>query len=175
MKNGRGTRVPRARRDQLIVKEVRDDVLVYDVKNYKAHCLNNTAARVWRNCDGRRTVAEIARRLERDLESPVDDRVVWLALDQLEKFNLLKSHTPKPKGMPQISRRALIRRGVTAAVLLPLIVTISAPTAFAASSPIIQSVCQSRHNSDPGGCGGNPCSDVPGTTCKAMGNSCHCV
>lgn len=175
MKNAKGTRVPRARNDQLIVKEVRDDVLVYDLKTYKAHCLNDTVARVWRSCDGRRTVADIAQRLEKDLKSPVHAEVIWLALDQLEKFNLLTSHTPKPKGMPQISRRALIRAGISGAVLLPLIVTISAPTALAAGSPITQATCTSRHNNDPGGCGGNPCSDVPNTTCKNTGNACHCL
>src|SRR5437660_1367121 len=167
MRNVKETRVPRARKDQLIVKEVRGDVLVYDLKTYKAHCLNDTAARVWRSCDGRRTVAEIAQRLERDLKSPVDCRVVWLALDQLDKFNLLKSSTPKPIGMPQISRRTLIRSGLAAAVLLPLIVTISAPTALAAGSPITKATCQSRLQSGADGGGGNPCSDVPGQTCQA--------
>jgi hypothetical protein len=174
MKNGKGASVPRAREDEIIVKEMGDEVLVYDLKDHRAHCLNETAARVWRSCDGRKTVAEIARRLESALETPVDDRIVWLALDQLEKFNLLKPHMPKRNRRPQVSRRALILRGVTAAVLLPLIVTISAPTAFAASSPIAQAACTARHNNDPGGCGGNPCSDVSGTTCQALGNSCHC-
>jgi len=174
MKNATGTKAPRARKDQLIVKEVRDDLLVYDLKTYKAHCLNDTAARVWRSCDGRRTVADIAQRLQRDLKSPVKDQIVWLALDQLEKFNLLTSRTPKPKGMPQVSRRTLIRTGATAAILLPLIVTISAPTALAAGTAITEAVCRSRFPTDVGGCGGNPCSDKPPKTCLANGNQCQC-
>ena len=175
MINGRATRVPRARKDQLIVKEVRDDVLVYDLKNYKAHCLNDTAARVWRSCDGRRTVRDIAQRLERELKSPINEKVVWLALDQLEKFNLLTGHTPRPKGMPQISRRALIRRGVTAAVLLPLIVAISAPTALAAGTAITQLVCRAQKNNVGGGCSGAPCSNVLGTCRHTTAQNCDCV
>ncbi len=176
MKKGRATKPPRARKDQLIVKEVQDDVLVYDLKNYKAHCLNDTAARVWRSCDGRRTVRDIAQRLEKELKSPVNEKVVWLALDQLEKFNLLTGNTLKPKGMLQVSRRALIFRGVTAAVLLPLIVTISAPTAFAAGTAITRAVCRTRRNNVGGGCGGTPCSDVPGKSClRANGQNCNCL
>ena len=86
----------RAREESLIIKTLSDEVLVYDLNADKAHCLNRTAAFVWNNCDGRRSVSEIARLLREELQAPVDENVVWLALDQLERFKLLEEHASKP-------------------------------------------------------------------------------
>jgi len=36
------------------VKQADGEVLIYDLERNKAHCLNNTAARVWQYCDGER-------------------------------------------------------------------------------------------------------------------------
>lgn len=57
------THLPQARTDDLVINELSDEVLVYDLQRDKAHCLNAAAASVWKQCDGRTTVAEIARRL----------------------------------------------------------------------------------------------------------------
>jgi len=57
------TQLPLARTDGLVINELTDEVLVYDLQRDKAHCLNQTAASVWKQCDGRSTAAEIARRL----------------------------------------------------------------------------------------------------------------
>jgi hypothetical protein len=57
------TQRPLARTDNLVINELTDEVLVYDLQRDKAHCLNHTAASVWKQCDGRSTAAEIARRL----------------------------------------------------------------------------------------------------------------
>ena len=54
---------PVARTESLIVKEVDGETLVYDLTTDKAHCLNETAARVWKNCDGRKNVSEISEAL----------------------------------------------------------------------------------------------------------------
>ena len=40
--------LPAAREEGLIIQEMADEVLVYDRERYKAHCLNQTAALVWR-------------------------------------------------------------------------------------------------------------------------------
>ena len=44
MKNDRPEQLPKARTEQLIVKEVDGEVLVYDLTTDRAHCLNDTAA-----------------------------------------------------------------------------------------------------------------------------------
>jgi len=159
------------------MRQIPGELLVYDLKRHKAYCLNDAAAAVWKSCDGKRTVSEIAAKLGKDQKSPVDEKIVWLALDQLEKSCLLQTRATKPFGLSRISRRSLIRAGIATAIALPIVTMIAAPTAQAAGTPITQAVCQGRHQNDPGGCGGNPCSDVPGTTCvngQAKSNTCKC-
>lgn len=122
---------PCARKDGLLVQELANEVLVYDLERHKAHCLNPTAAQIWKHCDGRTSVAQMTRLLEKSLGTGVDEDVVWCALNQLEKDHLLEDKVAWPVGMERISRRELVRRVGVAAVLLPLITTIAAPTALA--------------------------------------------
>lgn len=127
--------IPIARRDNLIVQEVPEETLIYDLSNHKAHCLNRTAALVWKNCDGRQTIAQVARKLERELGMPVSTEVVWLAVHQLEKIELLQDVVESLPAAPRISRREVVRRlGITAAVALPLVTSILAPEAVQAAS-----------------------------------------
>jgi hypothetical protein len=44
---------PRARAENLTVRVLGDETLVYDQERHKAHCLNATAALVWRHCNGK--------------------------------------------------------------------------------------------------------------------------
>ena len=127
-------RFPRARKDQLIVKEVDGEVLVYDLRSDKAHCLNSTAGLVWKQCDGKRGVAEIAKSLGDETQTVVDDRIVLLALDQFEKFHLLEDVPVKPAYLAGMKRRELVRRIGIGALALPLIISITAPTALAQAS-----------------------------------------
>ena len=66
--------IPRARQDELVVEELPDETLLYDLKSHKASCLNRTAALVWSHCDGQTSVAEMATMLERQLKIPTDGR-----------------------------------------------------------------------------------------------------
>jgi hypothetical protein len=50
----------RKRKQGLVIKELPDEVLVYDLDRNKAHCLNHSAAEVWERCDGRTTAASIS-------------------------------------------------------------------------------------------------------------------
>ena len=47
-----------ARQNGLVVQEMPGEVLVYDLDSNKAHCLNESAATVWRSCDGNNSVAD---------------------------------------------------------------------------------------------------------------------
>ena len=51
-------KMPQARTSGLIVKEVDGEILIYDRETNKAHCLNQTAAKVWEHCDGKTTVSQ---------------------------------------------------------------------------------------------------------------------
>ena len=126
---------PRARHAQLVVKELADETLVYDELNHDAHCLNQTAAFVWKHCDGHTSPAEMARQLEKRIRTPVSEQVVWLALRQLAKSRLLEGPLKNPSPEGQISRRALMRAlGVAAAASVPLVTSIVAPTAVSAAT-----------------------------------------
>lgn len=132
---------PVARTESLIVKEVDGETLVYDLTTDKAHCLNDTAARVWKNCDGRKTVSEISAALSAEANTDVKDEVVWLALDQLEKFKLLEAAPARPGFLAGMTRRQMVARLGIAAVALPAIVSIVTPSAWAAGSLIPPTFC----------------------------------
>lgn len=135
---------PNARRDRLIVRELENETLVYDQARDEAHCLNQTAALVWKHCDGQTSVDEIAIRLADELQQTVDPQVVWLALAQLRRKRLLSERLPrqatgsiqlKKRDKPRISRRELaLRLGQAMVIALPLITTIVAPTPVSAVS-----------------------------------------
>lgn len=127
--------MPAARKDDLVVQELPEEVLVYNTKRHTAHCLNPTAALVWKHCDGQTTVTDMLRILRRELNQPVDEAVVWLAVRQLEKARLLAAHMTRPEDQISLSRREVVRRvGVAAAVTLPLVTSVIAPMAIQAGS-----------------------------------------
>ena len=61
-------RLPRALRDDLVIRVLEDETLVYDTKRDQAHCLNYAAARVWEFCDGNTTAAQASRALRTELD-----------------------------------------------------------------------------------------------------------
>jgi len=126
--------LPAARKDELIVKELDGEVLVYDLQRDKAHCLNSTAGLVWKHCNGRNSVSEIANFVGDETKTFVDERIVRLALDELEKFHLLEDAPAKPAHWAGMNRRQLIRNVGFAALAMPVILSIAAPTVQAASS-----------------------------------------
>ena len=127
--------IPAARQEGLIVQELSDEVLVYDQQRHKAHCLNQTAAVVWRQCDGRRGAPEVARRASAELGARVGEEVVWLAVEELGRRGLLKER--QRLGAGGASRREVMKRlGVGAAVAIPLVTTIVAPEAAEAANCI---------------------------------------
>lgn len=148
--------LPRARRSELVTRVVAGELLIYDRNSNEAHCLNSTAALVWANCDGQTTIAEIARLLEAEMKTPVPHEIVWFALTQLEKSSLLQEPWARPLTTNQKSRRALMKRlGVAAAVSLPLVSSIIAPTAAAAASCLpVSAPCTANSQ-----CCSNNCAD----------------
>ena len=128
MKSNHQTK-PRARKEGLVVQALPDETLVYDLDRDRAHCLNQTASLVWGRCDGRTTTKEIARSLTKNLKQPVNEQIVWLALDQLDRNHLLSEESFIPKTVAGMNRREVVRAlGLTAAIAIPAVVSIVAPT-----------------------------------------------
>jgi hypothetical protein len=136
--------LPDARRTRLLVHEVGDELVVYDRERHRAHRLNRAAGTVWRRCDGRTSVRELAVALATELAVPVNEDVVRLALAQLERARLLRDPVGEPVPGPAISRRQVVRRLGAAgglALLLPAVTSITAPTPVMAQYQPAGGVC----------------------------------
>ena len=153
------SQVPVARKQGLVVQEMPDEVLIYDLDTNKAHCLNKTAAFVWKSCDGNKSIAEITKSFESDFGNPVEEDLVWLAIEQLNDKNLLsESLQTNLKGQ---NRREVIKKiGFAAVVALPIVASLTAPSSALATASCAcvapgdcstQTGCPSTVNCNPGG------------------------
>jgi hypothetical protein len=169
MNKDRSKQLPKARQTQLIIKELPDEVLVYDLQRDKAHCLNHTAGFVWKNCDGKSNVTEIAASLGNATGSVVDERIVWLALDQLEKFHLLDAAPSMPAQLAGLNRRELVRNLGAAALAIPVILSMAAPTPGQAGTCFANGqACGSNNQCCSGRCCGSPGNPFPGCPANNM-------
>ena len=127
--------IPARRSDNVIVKELADEVLVYDLARSRAFCLNPTSAAAWKACDGIGTFADVARAVEAAV-GVADGDVVWLALRQLSDDGLLVERVQLPPAQESIGRRELMTRlGTGAAAAIPFVVAMAAPRAAKAYMP----------------------------------------
>jgi Coenzyme PQQ synthesis protein D (PqqD) len=127
---------PVARHEGLVIRELPEELLVYDSETHEAHCLNETAAAVWKLCDGETSVPEIASKLSATAGTEIDEDVVWLALEDLWKRDLLVGE-PAPDDEAAMSRSQLLRRsGIAAAIAVPVVMSVVAPTAAHAATCI---------------------------------------
>jgi hypothetical protein len=155
---------PRARKDGLIVQNLPDETLVYDLERDRAHCLNETAAFVWRHCDGQLSAKEIARALTNRIKHPVDEKLVWLALEQLKSNHLLADAPAPPPAFASLNRRDLVRAlGLSAAIAIPVVASIVAPMPAQAATGCI---------GNGGNCAGNPSGCCSGCACDSETNTC---
>ncbi len=132
---------PISRSNGLVIHEMPGEVLVYDLDSNKAHCLNESAACVWKYCDGSNSIAEIARQFESNGKGKVTEDFVWLAIGQLNENKLLQTRiTPRFQG--QTRRQVLKNIGLATMVALPFIASIIAPSNALAS--VSACVCTSN-------------------------------
>jgi hypothetical protein len=145
---------PQTRRSGLLLRELPDELLVYDQERHTAHCLNRTAALVFRHADGTRTLDEL------QALPGADAGVVRLALEQLGEAGLLEAPAAAAGAAASegMSRREVARRmGIAAAILLPAVATIVAPTPAEAAATCVTS-CSGQPNGTPCTClAENPC------------------
>jgi hypothetical protein len=149
MKPARNLAVPQAREDDVVVQELANEVLVYDLNTHKGHCLNQTAAAVWRHCDGTTTVPELTAIVSRELSTAVDEELVWTALDRLGKAGLLQARIRRPG----ISRRDAVKWALATAAAVPLVSSITAPLAAQGASCVPEAQgCKPNGNNEAGMC-----------------------
>lgn len=121
------SRFPIARKNDLVVQDLPDEVLVYDLSSNKAHCLNQTAAMVWKSCDGNNSVTDIAKLIELQAGGKVSEDFVWLAIDQLGENNLLEKEI-KSVFAGQTRRDVIKKIGFAAVIGLPIVASMVAPS-----------------------------------------------
>ena len=120
--------------------------MIYDLKIDKAYCLNETSALVWNLCDGNNSVTNISEKLTNQTKSPVSEDLVWFALDQLKKDNLLENGQHLISPFVGVTRREAVKKvGFASLIAIPVVMSLHAPASAAAASNCLHV----------GGCPGN--------------------
>lgn len=135
---------PVKRLDGLETMNVVSELIVYDTQRHHIHQLNSTAATIWRLCDGRRTIEEIADEAARELGGRLDIEVVELAFAALSRAELING-PPDNKAIGQRRPRISRRLALKGTIALPVIVSMTAPTAQAGASDWV-SDCYEYHD-----------------------------
>ncbi|HKF49535.1 MAG TPA: PqqD family protein [Terracidiphilus sp.] len=117
--------------DRTSVQVIGQETLIYDELHHQAWCLNPSSACIWRLCDGQKTVEQIAAAASAELDAPVTDEIVLLALAEFQEKNLLEPETVSILPENVSRRRMLTKAGLAAAALLPVVSSIMAPPARA--------------------------------------------
>ena len=127
---------PLARKADLTIEDLPSEVVVYDHKRNRIHCLNQSTSFIWRSCDGRASIEDLTAALPK-IGLPADPDIVRRALKDLARTHLL-TNEPDYANSDLPSRRTLVRRlglaAGSAATLLPAIRSIVAPTPAMAKS-----------------------------------------
>lgn len=126
---------PIARKENIVVQDTQLETLVYDLALNKAFLLNKLSAFVWQNCDGTKEISEISKTLANRSKQPVNEDVVWLAIEQLKTHNLLENAEELKSGFEGLNRREVIKKiGFGTITALPVITGLMVPTAVSARS-----------------------------------------
>ena len=129
---------PKVRVADIVVQEFADEILIYDLQTNKAFCLNETSAIIWQSCDGKNNISEITEFISRKTNSSVSEDLIWLAIDQLKKEKLLENGDNLLNYFAGRSRREVIKKlGLSCLAALPIIATVTSPTAAQSNSTCI--------------------------------------
>jgi len=173
MKKTTETPLALARNEELVIQDLPDEVLVYDLKSHKAHCLNKTAAFIWKNCDGQKTAEQIAKMMEAEWSTPVTEDAVWFALNKLSKAELLQERIVLPEASAGMTRRSAVRRlGFGALLAVPVVMSIVTPTPAAAAS--VPQVCLTCSIFGSGSGRTNTCPEICGALVGVCYNNSIC-
>jgi hypothetical protein len=144
---------PTARNKNIVTQQLQKELLLYDLANNKVYCLNETSGLVWQLSDGKKSLTDISRLMREKLKTNVSEDLIWLALEQLKRNDLLANGAEFAINFGGLSRREVIRKvGLASMIAMPLIASVVAPSALSAQSGIVSlgsscspavSVCQS--------------------------------
>jgi hypothetical protein len=164
------TNNPLSRQSDILVQDLENELLIYDLRLNKAYCLNHTSALVFQLADGAKTVSEISELMNQKLGILVSEDLVWLALQDLEKENLLGNSEELTDVLANLSRREIAKKvGLASMAALPIIASVIAPSAAAAQSTSPSVRCLSPAECPSGNCASTSFLPV-GSFCCPLGN-----
>jgi hypothetical protein len=126
---------PLARKSDIFVENLPEEVVLYDKTNDKVHCLKKTAAVIWESSDGTRSVDDLAHIAEAKLGAPSDRRVVLQALAELDKAGLVEAGSVVVPDAGLTSRREAVGKIALAGTALVATIVAAAPKAHASVLP----------------------------------------
>lgn len=158
---------PRSRQTNIVVQEMKNQLLIYDLNINKAYCLNETSVMIWQLCSGKNSIADISLLMGEKLKMQVSEELVWLALDRLKKDDLLEKAAEFEINFGGLNRRQIIKKvGLASMIALPIIASVVAPSALMAQSSCVPNqLCPIDFN-------GNTICCPTGTSCSAPGLCC---
>jgi hypothetical protein len=180
-------KLPLVRSRDIVIQSLGKEVLIYDLNTHKAYNLNETSSIVYQACDGRTSFSELK------AKNNLTDEIIYLALDELKKENLIEESEGYDSPFAGMSRREVIRKvGFASMIALPVISSMVAPTAAMAQSsgaPTCTTTTSQAQGTCPGGqrCVGGSCSPciaagqpLPGgcnttTVARCCNSSCRVV
>ena len=124
---------PLARKKGIFSENLPDEVVLYDKTDDKVHCLSKTAAAVWENSDGSKTVDELTRVVKAKAGASVNRELVLQALGELEEAGLMEAGSGMVPEGELTSRRAAVGKMVMAGSALVATIVAAAPKAHASS------------------------------------------
>ena len=131
--------MPKSREEELVVQELADETLVYDLGRHKAYCLNRTASLVWRHCDGSSSVSQVASVLHREMDMPGREDMVMLAIKQLAGARLVSDGGELTILASQYTRRNVLK--TIGIAMVPVVLSVIAPTAAQAATCVAITGC----------------------------------
>src|SRR5271167_1121318 len=115
---------PIAKSENLLVEDVAGELLIYDTSTNRAHCLNESAAAIWRHCDGNRSIDSLANHLFPKLEASDARQLVGVGVERLRRRRLVEG-TATGAPIVDMSKRQLLKKvavlAAAAGVMAPLV------------------------------------------------------
>ena len=122
---------PVARKSGIFAENLPEEVVLYDKTLDRVHCLNKTAATVWENSDGSKTVDDLMRVVEAKCGGSADRELVLQALEELEVAGLMEAGGRMESYARLPSRREAVGKMVMAGTAFVATIVAAAPTAHA--------------------------------------------
>lgn len=128
----------------LLVEEVLDETLVYDLDGHRAHCLNAPAGFLLRNADGTRSVEDLVAMARSEFGADTGPKAVEVGLERLRRAGLIEWDGAR-RAVEGIDRRRMLKQLAAIGVVLPTVLTLASPFPAQAATGLGPAQCDLAH------------------------------